>query len=167
MVALGTPAVTDTNAVAPTAAELAELAASMVVPVEGVHADQITDTFLESRGSRVHQATDILAPRGTPVLSATDGRVLKLFTSVAGGLMVYAADSTARFVLLYSHLDAYVPGLTEGMPLRAGQQIGTVGTTGNASSNTPHLHFGIARVRDVSQWWTGTPVDPLPLLRRR
>ena len=116
------------------------------------------------RGSRRHDALDIPAPRGTPVLSAVDGRLLKIHSSERGGLMVYAADATDRFVLLYGHLDRYADGLTEGMPLRRGQVIGYVGTTGNAAPGTPHLHFAILRGRPSVKWWRGTPVNPYPLL---
>jgi murein DD-endopeptidase MepM/ murein hydrolase activator NlpD len=139
------------------------------MPLTGVRAEDLVDTFHEPRGggTRVHEALDILAPRGTPVLSATAGRVLRLHTSQAGGLMVYAADSTERFVLMYAHLDRYAEGLRDGLPLRRGQVLGYVGTTGNAPPNTPHLHFAIAYPRDVSLWWTGTPVDPRPLLQDR
>ena len=90
---------------------------------------------------------------------------MTLHTSDFGGLMVYAADESERFVLLYAHLDRYAAGLSAGMPLRRGQVLGYVGTTGNAPPDVPHLHFGIARVADVEEWWKGTPVDPLPLLR--
>ncbi len=165
LVALGSADDDDTSAVAPTAADLALLRAQLTIPVEGVSADQLHDTFSEARGTRVHEALDIPAPRGTAVLSAAPGRVLRLFTSENGGLMVYAADSTERFVLLYAHLDAYAPGLVDGAPLRRGQRIGDVGTTGNAPPNVPHLHFGIARTRDIARWWTGTPVDPRALLQ--
>ena len=155
----------DTSDVVPTAAELAELHAEMAMPLAGIRAADLPDTFLESRGDHVHHALDIPAPRGTPVLSATPGRVLKLFTSQAGGLMVYAADSSERFVLMYAHLDAYAPGLRDGQPLARGQPIGVVGTTGNAPPNLPHLHFAIARPGNVARWWTGTPVNPRPLLQ--
>jgi len=84
---------------------------------------------------------------------------------VPGGLMVYATDSTEKFILMYGHLDAYAPGLADGRPLRQGQQVGVVGTTGNAPANTPHLHFAIARAGDLKQWWKGAPVNPYPLLR--
>lgn len=166
LVALGTADVDDTSAVAPTVEELEALRAQLVVPVAGVTADALHDTFAEARGTRVHEALDIPAPRGTAVLSAAPGRVLRLFDSKAGGLMVYAADSTGRFVLLYGHLDAYAPGLADGATLRAGQPIGTVGTTGNAPPDVPHLHFAIARTRNLAQWWTGMPVDPRRLLQR-
>src|SRR5688572_28220698 len=146
--------------------ELAALAATLTIPVAGVKAEELLDTFNEMRGTRRHDALDIPAPRGTPVLSATSGRLQRLFTSERGGLMIYAADSTERFVLLYAHLDRYAEGLTDGAALQRGQVIGYVGTTGNAPPNLPHLHFAIARSTDVSRWWEGTPVDPLPLLQR-
>ena len=156
----------DSNAVRPTAAELTELSAALIVPVAGVLPKDLLDTFDEPRGTRRHNALDIPAPRGTPVLSATDGRLERMFTSEAGGLMVYASDPTGRFVLMYAHLDRYADGLSDGMALRRGDTIGYVGTTGNAPPEVPHLHFGIARTNNVGRWWTGTPVDPRPLLRR-
>lgn len=156
----------DTNAVRPTAAELTELSTALVVPVAGVQPKDLLDTFDEPRGTRRHNALDIPAPRGTAVLSATDGRVRRLFSSAAGGLMVYASDPTNRFVLMYAHLDRYADGLTDTTTLRRGDTIGFVGTTGNAPPNVPHLHFAIARTRDVTRWWSGTPIDPRALLRR-
>jgi murein DD-endopeptidase MepM/ murein hydrolase activator NlpD len=150
----------------PTDADLATLRRELGIPLSGVAASALHDSYDEVRGgTRTHEALDIPAPRGTPVLSAARGRVLKLFNSKPGGLMVYATDSTEHFILMYGHLDAYQPGLAEGQPLRRGQQIGIVGTTGNAATNVPHLHFAIARSSDVKQWWKGTPVNPYPLLR--
>ena len=144
--------------------DLAVLRVELASPVAGVPVSALRDTYAEPRGgTRPHEAMDIAAVRGTPVLSAASGRVLKLFDSKAGGLMVYAADSSQRFILMYGHLDAYAPGLAEGQPLRQGQQIGLVGTTGNAASTAPHLHFAIARATDVKQWWKGSPVNPFPL----
>jgi murein DD-endopeptidase MepM/ murein hydrolase activator NlpD len=141
---------------------------SLIVPVRGVELSQLRDTYDEMRGGdmRAHEALDIPAPRGTPVLSATGGRVLKLFDSKAGGKMVYAADSSERFILMYGHLDSYANGLAEGQPLTRGQVIGAVGTTGNAPKNLPHLHFAIARSNDVKVWWKGMPVNPYPMLVR-
>jgi murein DD-endopeptidase MepM/ murein hydrolase activator NlpD len=150
----------------PTDADLATLRREMMVPLPGVPASALYDSYDEVRGgTRKHEAMDIPAPRGTPVLSAANGRVLKLFNSKPGGLMVYAADSTEHFILMYGHLDAYQPGLADGQPLRRGQQIGMVGTTGNAAPAVPHLHFAIARSSDVKQWWKGAPVNPYPLFR--
>jgi peptidoglycan LD-endopeptidase LytH len=150
----------------PSDMDLVVLRHEMMIPVSGVPVTALHDTYDEKRGdgTRAHEALDILAPRGTPVLSATNGRVLKLFNSKAGGLMVYAADSTEHFILMYGHLDAYQPGLGDGQKLVRGQKLGIVGTTGNAPANTPHLHFAIARSANVSEWWKGVPVDPYPLL---
>ena len=150
----------------PSELDVAVLRRELVVPVAGVAASALHDSYTELRGgTRPHEALDILAPRGAPVLSAANGRVLKLFTSVPGGLMVYATDSTEKFILMYGHLDAYAPGLVDGQLLRQGQQVGVVGTTGNAPANAPHLHFAIARAGDLKQWWKGAPVNPYPLLR--
>ncbi|HEY0972092.1 MAG TPA: M23 family metallopeptidase [Gemmatimonadales bacterium] len=150
----------------PTRAELEALRAALAVPVAGVARSELRGTFDERRGGgeRAHQALDIPAPRGTQVLSAASGRLLKLFTSDDGGLMVYASDPSGRFVLAYGHLDSYADGLREGMALRQGQPLGAVGTTGNAPRGVPHLHFAVFRVDDVATWWRGTPVDPYALL---
>ena len=155
-------------AVASTPDELSALAASLVVPVAGVTPAELHSSFTASRGggTRQHNALDIPAPRGTPVISATAGRVLRLYNSKAGGIMVYATDPTERFILMYGHLDHYAAGMKDGMPLARGQTIGYVGTTGNAPPNVPHLHFAISRTTDVKRWWTGTPIDPAPLLKR-
>ena len=144
--------------------ELADLSAALAVPVQGVMPSQLRDTYAEPRAGHAHEALDIAAPRGTPVLSATDGRLLKLFNSIPGGLMVYAADASERFILLYGHLDRYADGLSDGMRLERGQVIGYVGTTGNAASEAPHLHFGILRGHPAVSWSRGVPVNPYPLL---
>ena len=163
-----TPNSASSTGVAPTPDELSALAASLVVPVAGVTPAELHGSFNDARGggTRKHNALDIPAPRGTPVISATAGRVLRLYNSKAGGIMVYAADATERFILMYGHLDRYAAGITEGMPLARGQTIGYVGTTGNAPPNVPHLHFAIARTNNVGRWWTGTPIDPAPLFKR-
>jgi murein DD-endopeptidase MepM/ murein hydrolase activator NlpD len=149
-------------------AQLEMLSAELMIPVPGVQPSELRDTFHEPRGggTRMHEALDIMAPRGTPVLSAAPGYVLKLHNSKDGGLMVYAADSSNQFVLMYAHLDHYAAGIHDGMPLQRGEVIGYVGTTGNAPPNAPHLHFAIAHPADVKLWWTGTAIDPRPLLRR-
>ena len=140
--------------------DLVLLSALLEVPVSGVARAELRDTYAEPRGTRLHEAMDILALRGTPVVSAVDGRLLKLFNSKAGGLMVYATDPSRRFILLYGHLDRYADGLANGMMLKRGQVIGYVGTTGNAPPNTPHLHFGILRGNPDVSWSKGDPVNP-------
>jgi uncharacterized membrane protein len=146
--------------------DLSLLTREIAMPLDSVDPTKLHSNFDERRGggARPHQALDIMAPRGAPVHSAAKGRVLKLFTSVNGGLMVYAADSSERFVLMYAHLNGYAPGLHDDAPLARGQVIGYVGSTGNASANAPHLHFAIARSADVKHWSKGKPIDPLPVL---
>lgn len=161
--AIAQPAAVPGEAALPS--ELAQLSGMLAVPVAGVSRASLRDTYTAARGDRVHEAIDIIAPRGTPVLSAADGRVLRLFNSKPGGLMVYATDRSERFILLYGHLDSYAEGLHDGMPLVRGQVIGYVGTTGNAPPDTPHLHFGILRGQPNVSWSVGVPVNPYPLLR--
>lgn len=153
---------------APTAtlAELNELRAHVAIPVAGVRPVDLRDNFADPRVGKAHEALDIPAPLGTPVVSAADGRLLKLHSSTAGGLMIYTADASDRFILMYAHLDRYAGGLTDGMALRKGQLLGYVGTTGNAPRGTPHLHFAIARGEPSRQWWKGVPVNPYQLLVR-
>jgi murein DD-endopeptidase MepM/ murein hydrolase activator NlpD len=160
------PTVPDSTPLTPIPSdETSVLRRELGVPVAGIAAKSLHDTFNELRGgTRPHEALDIMAPRGTPVLSAANGRVLKLFDSRPGGLMVYAVDSTGRYILKYGHLDAYAPGLADGQTLVRGQQIGIVGTTGNAAPGAPHLHFAMARAGDLKQWWLGAAVNPFPLL---
>lgn len=134
------------------------------VPVAGVDASMLRDTYDERRGgNRPHEALDILAPRGTPVVAVAPGRVVKLFTSEPGGLTVYQFDPTERYAYYYAHLDRYAEGLHEGQWLDAGDAIGTVGFTGNASPDAPHLHFALFQLGPERQWWKGTPVNPYPL----
>ena len=134
---------------------------SLAIPVRGLDADELVSTFHDARGSaRRHEAIDILAPRGTAVVAVEDGKVAKLFTSAAGGLTVYQFDPSETFVYYYAHLDSYAPGLKEGMMLSKGDVIGTVGTTGNAPENTPHLHFAIMKLDPDKRWWGGTALDP-------
>jgi murein DD-endopeptidase MepM/ murein hydrolase activator NlpD len=138
----------------------------MLIPVSGVEAKELVDSFDGMRsGSRHHNALDIMAARNTPVLSATDGVVLKLHNSAAGGLTIYESDPSSKFVMMYGHLDSYRPGLKEGERLKRGQIIGFVGSTGNASPLAPHLHFQITRNDNLKEWWKGTPLNPFLVFR--
>jgi len=137
----------------------------MIIPVAGVDRSAMRDMFNEVRGNHRHEAIDILAPRGTPVIAADDGVVRKLFTSAAGGLTVYEFDPDERYCYYYAHLDGYAPGLHEGQLLHRGDVLGYVGTTGNAPKDTPHLHFALIRLDPDRRWWKGTYVNPYPLLR--
>ena len=138
----------------------------LLVPVAGIEAKALRSTFEDPRGGgRRHEAMDILAPRGTAVLAAIDGRIVKLFTSAAGGLTIYQYDPDEEFCYYYAHLDGYVADLTEGQTVKRGQTIGYVGTTGNAPPATPHLHFAIFKLDANKRWWEGDALDPFLVLR--
>lgn len=142
-------------------------ARSLIVPVAGVAPSALVDTFEQARsGNRRHDAIDIAAARGTRVYAVDDGKVVKLFTSVPGGLTVYQFDPQENLAYYYAHLDHYADGLGEGMILRRGDLIGYVGSTGNAASDAPHLHFAVFRLGPQRQWWKGDAVNPYPALRR-
>jgi len=140
----------------------------LLLPVQGYDLHQLRDNFAEKRGGRVHEAIDMAAARGTPVLAVDDGVVKKLFTSAAGGLTVYEFDGDASYAYYYAHLDRYAEDLHEGQAVKKGDRLGYVGTSGNAPPNTPHLHFTIFKLLPSKHWWEGTPINPYPLwaLRR-
>lgn len=135
------------------------------VPVQGIARADVPDNFHQARGSRVHEAVDILAPRHTPVHAVEDGKIARLFFSQAGGITIYQFDPTGQFCYYYAHLDRYAEGLTEGQSVRRGQVIGYVGVSGNAPKNTPHLHFAIFKLSDEKKWWDGEPIDPFQVFR--
>jgi murein DD-endopeptidase MepM/ murein hydrolase activator NlpD len=143
-----------------------EPAGQLLVPVAGVRRAALTDTFSQARGrGRPHDAIDIMAPRGTPVVAAADGIVEKLFFSNGGGgITVYVRSPDRQWIHYYAHLDAYAPGLREGARVRRGDPIGTVGSTGNANPAGPHLHFAIHFMAPGERWWQGRPINPYPLL---
>ena len=138
----------------------------LIIPVAGVRPDQLIDTFDEARSEgRVHDAIDIIAPAGTPVLAATDGKILKLFQSERGGTTIYQLSADEKTVYYYAHLQRYADALTEGKIVRQGEVIAYVGDTGNAGPGNYHLHFSIAAVSDPKRYWEGTNINPYPLLR--
>ena len=141
--------------------------ASLIIPVLGVSANQLSDTFSDDRGggTRLHEALDIMAPRGAPVVAAAPGTIGRLFQSDAGGNTIYVRSEDGRTIHYYAHLDAYAPGLEEGQRVSRGQRLGTVGSSGNASAEAPHLHFAIMRTTPDAEWWEpATAVNPYPLL---
>jgi peptidoglycan LD-endopeptidase LytH len=138
----------------------------LLVPVQGVPRTGLQDTFDDARGQgRVHNAIDIMSPRGTPVMATEAGRIVKLFTSNLGGLTIYQFDPTETYCYYYAHLDHYAPGLKEGEQVAKGQVIAYVGSTGDASPEAPHLHFEITRLHPDKHWWQGDSINPYPVLR--
>lgn len=136
----------------------------LVIPVEGVRASQLVDSWHDPRGggTRAHEALDIPAPGGTPALAAFSGIVTKIFTSKPGGLTVYIRDGDIQ--AYYAHLSGYAEGLREGKHVAVGERIAFVGDTGNAGAGNTHLHFAIHEMGPNDRWWQGVPVNPYPLL---
>jgi len=153
---------------APTASapgDVAPPALHLAMPIAGIDPATLTDTFNEIHSGHKHEALDIPAPRGTPVLAVAEGNVVKLFKSKPGGLTVYQFDDSQTYCFYYAHLLRYAPGLTEHTLLRKGDVLGYVDSTGNASPEAPHLHFEVSKLGPDKKWWQGTPIDPLPLLK--
>ena len=135
------------------------------IPVEGVDRATLMSNFHQARGAGSHEAMDIMAARGTPVLAVEGGRIAKLFTSKKGGLTIYQFDPSESFCYYYAHLDRYSHTLDEGKVVTAGEVIGYVGSSGNASPDAPHLHFAVFKLGSDRHWWQGLPIDPYLVLR--
>jgi len=149
-------------AVAPTALG----ALGLLIPVQGVAAAKLVDTYDQARGQgRRHDAIDIMAARGTPVVAVSDGVVMKLFQSDRGGITLYELAPDRRTIYYYAHLDRYAAGIAEGRPLRRGQVLGYVGNTGSAGPGNYHLHFEVSTTSDPAKYWGGIAQNPYPLLR--
>ncbi|MET0654765.1 MAG: M23 family metallopeptidase [Pseudoxanthomonas sp.] len=140
----------------------------ILLPVQGVTREQLLDTFTDARSQgRSHDAIDIMAPAGTPVLAVADGHIEKLFTSERGGLTIYQFEPSGRLAYYYAHLQSYADGIAEGQQVRRGQVIGYVGSTGNANPAAPHLHFAIFLLGPERNWWQGQAINPYPILMGR
>ena len=143
---------------------------TLMIPVLDVAANDLVDTFTDERGggTRLHEALDIAAPEGTSVIAAAPGKIERLFRSDAGGNTVYVRSQDGETIYYYAHLSQYAPGLNEGQQVRRGQRLGSVGSTGNAEPDAPHLHFEVMRTTPDAEWWEpATSVNPYPLLVRR
>ena len=141
--------------------------AGLAIPVVGVKSSELVDTFTQARagGARVHDAIDIMAPTGRPIVASAPGTVEKMFFSKGGGgTSVYVRSLDGKWMYYYAHLSAYAPGLHEGQKVRRGTPIGYVGFSGNANPAGPHLHMAINRMAPGEKWYQGTPVNPYPLL---
>ncbi|MEP6707180.1 MAG: M23 family metallopeptidase [Pyrinomonadaceae bacterium] len=140
---------------------------NLIIPVAGVRPDQLRDTFADARSEgRVHDAIDIAAPQGTPVLAAAEGTIQKLFQSDRGGTTIYQLSTDNKFVYYYAHLDRYAEGLAPGHFARQGETIAFVGDTGNAGAGNYHLHFSISLISNPKRYWEGVNINPYPLLRK-
>jgi murein DD-endopeptidase MepM/ murein hydrolase activator NlpD len=138
---------------------------NLIIPVSGVRPEQLVDTFTDARTEgRTHDAIDIPAPAGTPVLAVADGEIVKLFQSERGGTTIYQLSQDRKLIFYYAHLQGYAEGLHEGQHVHQGEVIGFVGDTGNAGAGNFHLHFSIAITADPKRYWEGTNINPYPLL---
>ncbi len=144
----------------PTASGVAPgLSAGAMIPVEGIDVSRLSDSFTSPRsGGRTHNAIDIAAPTGTPVLAITDGRVSRKHWNRLGGRTLYLTSADGQHDFYYAHLDAYEDDIEVGSVVQRGDVLGTVGSTGNARG--PHLHFQILRKGSGR----GTPVNPYEVL---
>lgn len=140
---------------------------NLVIPVKGVKREQLQDTFKDARSEgRVHDAIDIMAPVGTPVIAAAEGEIIKLWESDRGGTTIYQLSKDKKLILYYAHLQRYAEGLTVGKTVWQGETIGYVGDTGNAGTGNYHLHFSIMLTNNPKRYWEGTNINPYPLLRK-
>lgn len=141
--------------------------ANLMIPVLNVRASDLTDTYSQARGdgTRLHEALDIMAPTGTTVRASGSGTIEKLHRSRAGGNTIYVRTSDGTTIHYYAHLDAYAEGLKDGQRIRRGQRLGTVGSSGNAEIEAPHLHFAILQTTADAEWWEpANAINPYPLL---
>jgi murein DD-endopeptidase MepM/ murein hydrolase activator NlpD len=135
-------------------------------PLDSLKTTELHDSFNEIHHGHRHEAIDIMRPRGTPVLSVTDGIIRKVFISRSGGLTIYEFDREGAYCFYYAHLDHYADSIREGMIVARGDVIGYVGTTGDALPDAPQLHFAIFKLGPDKRWWKGEAIDPYPILLR-
>ena len=146
----------------PEEVDLSELmTAGVRIPVEGVDASRLRDSFLNSRGRhRQHLAIDIGAPKGTPVLAAADGEIVRVSREKRGGISLYQKDPTGKFLLFYCHLSRYAKGMKAGARVSKGDVIAYVGSTGHVIGGA-HLHFSITRMpEDDDNFKAGVAINP-------
>lgn len=161
------PADQPTMAATPVATIEARLTTRLRVPIDGISIESLKGGFSEMRGDRVHEAVDIIVPRGTPIRAVQNGTIAKLFFSRFGGITIYEFEDGGRLCFYYAHLQRYADDLREGQHVSVGEVIGYVGTTGNAPPGTPHLHFEIHELNADRKWWQGRALDPYLVFKDR
>ena len=132
-----------------------EASPSLGFPVAGQNSRAVGSFFGAPRdgGARRHQGVDIFAPRGTPVVAASDGVVSARTSSRLGGKVVWL--KTHGMNQYYAHLDSQ--SVRPAQRVRVGDTLGWVGNTGNARFTPPHLHFGVYRFGRGA-------IDPFPFI---
>lgn len=149
------PLLRDSSITIPADLAIPAVNANLVFPVAKHEVDDVISEFGDARdgGRRSHQGIDIAAPRGTAVLAVSAGRVERVEHTKAGGRVVYVKDTATPRRHYFAHLDSIT--VTRGQKVRAGQKVGTVGTTGNAAGSSPHLHYAVSNGAQV--------LDPMSL----
>lgn len=166
-VAAPTPEITETNANQTTDNPPTESSEILMIPVVGIKREQLQDTYNDARSSgRVHNAIDIIAPVGTPVVAVSDGEIAKFFYSVRGGITTYQYSPDKHFIYYYAHLQKRAENIQEHDFVKQGTVIGYVGDTGNAGAGNYHLHFSIAVLTDPKRIFDGTDINPYPILKK-
>lgn len=125
-------------------------------PVKGASNKSIGSFYGDPRdgGKRKHEGIDIFAPKGTPVVAPTAGIVTRVGQSTLGGKTVWMNDTRRGHSYYFAHLDSQY--VKEGMRVKQGDELGTVGNTGNAQYTPSHLHFGV---------YQRNAIDPLAYIR--
>ncbi len=140
---------------------------TLMIPVVGIKREDLRDTFDDARSEgRVHDAIDIIAAGGTPVVAAIDGKIIKFFDSEKGGVTIYQLGPDEHTVYYYAHLQRRANDLQEGVLVKQGTLLGFVGDTGNAGPGNYHLHFAIWTIAEPKHFYDGTNLNPYPLLKQ-
>ena len=140
---------------------------TLMIPVIGIKREDLRDTFDDARSEgRVHDAIDIMAAGGTPIVAAIDGKIIKFFESVRGGITIYQLGPDEHTIYYYAHLQRRADGLQEGASVKQGDLLGFVGDTGNAGPGNYHLHFAIWTISDPKHFYDGVNLNPYPLLKQ-
>jgi len=113
-------------------------------------------------GGRVHQGQDVFASCGTRVVAAVGGRVQARGSDpVLYGNWIVIDARGSKTDYRYAHFQ-HPASVHDGDRVRTGQTVGRIGRTGNARTVGCQLHFEVW----PHGWEHGSPVDPLPILRR-
>lgn len=144
-----------------------ETSQTLMIPVVGIKREQLQDTYNDARSNnRVHNAIDIIAPAGTPVVAASDGEIAKFFYSNGGGgITIYQYSPDKHFIYYYAHLQKRADNINEHDYVKQGTIIGYVGDTGNSGEGNFHLHFAISVLTDPKRIFDGTEINPYPILK--
>lgn len=138
----------------------------LMIPVKDIRRDQLQDTYNDARSEgRVHNAIDIMAAQGTPVVATADGEIAKFFESKLGGITIYQYSTDKRRVYYYAHLQRRSDQIAEKQFVKRGTVIGFVGDTGNAGAGNFHLHFSISEIASPNEYWKGVDINPFPILK--